>query len=232
MNLSQIDFHRVAIEGVRPQVDGGRFAVKRIVGDEVVVEADVFADGHEEIVAILQHRQMPANENESSKPEWREQPLEPLGNDRWRASFRLGELGRYAYRVVAWVDRFHTWRHDLEKRFNAGQNLDVDLQIGAELIEAAAGRASGADAKRLQELSGQIVGGKKSASPDQAARYATAMDQALLALMDCYADRSAATISPTFEIVADDPQAAFSAWYELFPRSTAKRQGSTAHCAM
>ncbi len=228
MNPPKTDFHRVAIEGIRPQVDSGRFAVKRIVGDEVIVEADVFADGHDEIVAILQHRHVAVNESGSGKAEWREQPLESLGNDRWRASFHLDQLGRYAYRVVAWVDRFHTWRHDLEKRFNAGQNLDIDLQIGAELIEAAAGRATGTDAKHLKELAGQI-GGKKSGASDQAVRYAAAIDQALLALMDRYADRSAATISHELEIVADDPRAAFSAWYELFPRSYSKTPGKARH---
>jgi starch synthase (maltosyl-transferring) len=218
---------RVAIESIRPQVDGGRFAIKRIVGDEVIVEADVFADGHEEIVALLQYRHI-----ESSQPDenvqsgdWQEHSLQPQGNDHWRATFRVDELGRYCYRSVAWVDRFHTWRHDLEKRFSAGQNLDVDLQIGAQLIEAAARRATGGDAKRLQEVASQMSGAKKAASLDPAVRYAAAMDQSLLTLMDRYADRSQATVSPNLEIVVDDQRAAFSAWYELFPRSYSPTPG-------
>jgi starch synthase (maltosyl-transferring) len=221
MKPPETNFRRVVIEAIRPSVDGGRFPIKRILGDEVIVEGDVFADGHEEIVAVLQHRHADATEdvNDSKNNHWREQPLVALGNDRWRGEIRVEKLGRYFYRIVGWIDRFHTWRHDLRKRFDAGQKLHVDLLIGAELVDAAAGRASGADAQRLKDFAAQIAAAKKFASLDQIARYSAAMDESLLSLMDRYADRSQATISADLEIIVDDQRAAFSAWYELFPRS-------------
>src|SRR5580765_7776922 len=113
MQPSNQDPRRVVIESVRPQVDAARFAIKRIVGDEVIVEADVFADGHEVLTCRLQFRH--------AEEHWRELPLSELGNDRWRRSFRVEKLGVYCYRVLGWVDRFHTWRHDLKKRADAGQ---------------------------------------------------------------------------------------------------------------
>src|SRR5262245_34853859 len=118
---------RVVIESVRPQIDGGRFPVKRIVGDTVVVEADVFADGHEEISARLLCRAPSASD-------WLAVPLRPLGNDRWRAEFAVNELGTYGFTVEGWIDSFQTWRHDFAKRVAAGQNVEVDLQIGAAFI--------------------------------------------------------------------------------------------------
>ena len=103
---------RVIIEGITPQVDCGRFPAKRTVGDQVRVEADVFTDGHDAIAASLLARR------EGSK-EWTEIPMKPLVNDRWEAAFRVGELGRYGYKVQGWVDHFETWRRDLLKRIKA-----------------------------------------------------------------------------------------------------------------
>ena len=119
---------RVAIENVNPEVDGGRFPVKRVVGDILTVEADAFADGHEEIQVVLSWC-------EDDCREWHEVEMEPLGNDRWRASFALEKIGRYEYTISAWIDRYGTWEHDLEKRVAAGQDVTVDLQIGAELVK-------------------------------------------------------------------------------------------------
>src|SRR5687768_1625592 len=100
---------RVVIESIRPRSDDGRFAIKRVVGDAVAIEADAFADGHDHIVVLLLHRKKGA-------VEWIETPMESIFNDRYRASFVVEELGRYQYTVEAWVDRFHTWRYDLTKR--------------------------------------------------------------------------------------------------------------------
>ena len=138
---------------------------------------------------------------------------------------RPKKLGGMRYRVVGWIDRFHTWRHDLEKRYGAGQNLHVDLQIGAELVAGAAGRAAGADATQLNEMAAQIGAAKKFASLDQAARFNAAMSEGLLRLMDRYADREHATVSHELEILVDDERAGFSAWYELFPRSCSPTPG-------
>ena len=131
-DLDQTDGRRrVVIESLEPLVDDGRFPIKRIIGDTVVVEADVFADGHDQIEARLLFRA-------ESVAEWSEVAMQALGNDRWRAEFRVPELGRYRYTVEGWIDRFGTWRADLVKRLEAGQDVSVDLLIGAALIEDAA----------------------------------------------------------------------------------------------
>ena len=97
---------RVAIERVLPQVDDGRFPIKRVVGEGVTVEADVFADGHDLVSCQVLYR--PAGETG-----WRSAPMRPLGNDRWRSRFCVERMGRYFYTVEGWVDHFLTWRSDL-----------------------------------------------------------------------------------------------------------------------
>src|SRR5487761_1979254 len=100
---------RAVIERITPSADGGGLAVKRIVGDEVVIESDCYTDGHDTIAALLLWRR----EGEAA---WHETPMAPLGNDRWRASFVAASVGRYRYTVTAWVDHFLSWRHDFARR--------------------------------------------------------------------------------------------------------------------
>jgi len=117
---------RVVIESPRPEVDCGRYPAKRVVGEEVVVEADAFTDGHDSVVCQLLFRYL-------GEKEWKTIGMQFLGNDRWRGSFRVEQLGRYEYTVRAWPDPLETWKRDLEKRKAAGQDISVDLQIGAEI---------------------------------------------------------------------------------------------------
>src|SRR4051794_486933 len=126
---------RVVIEGVHPEIDSGRFAIKRVVGDSVVVEADVFADGHDAVAGAVLYRR-------PEEPTWHEVPLQPLVNDRWRAAFPVSALGEYRYTLEAWMAPFATWASALAKRVEAGQDVAVELQIGAALVEAAAARAA------------------------------------------------------------------------------------------
>jgi starch synthase (maltosyl-transferring) len=119
---------RAIVESVRPEVDCGRFAIKRVVGEAVVVEADVFTDGHDAVVAVLLYRH-------ASEKAWREVPMEFRHNDHWAASFSCEKLGRYLYTVRGWADPFLTWQRDLKKRRDAGQDLSVDFLIGAALLE-------------------------------------------------------------------------------------------------
>ena len=127
---------RVIIEAITPQVDCGRFPAKRTVGDQIRVEADIFTDGHDAIAAsLLAHRE--------GSEEWTEIPMKPMVNDRWEASFRVSELGRYGYKVQGWVDHFETWRRDLLKRIKAESDAAVDYLIGADLVSQAAEGATG-----------------------------------------------------------------------------------------
>ena len=205
---------RVIIESITPQVDCGRFPAKRTVGDQVRVEADIFTDGHDAISAsLLAHRE--------GSEEWTEIPMKPLVNDRWEAAFRVGELGRYAFKVQAWVDHFETWRRDLLKRIKAESDTSVDYLIGADLVTEAAGRAAGGDAIWLSERAAVLRAGKQ---PSQLRTHAT--DPKLHELVMRYPDkRFAAESSPELAIVVDPERARFSSWYEFFPRSTAEAPG-------
>ncbi|HKX19724.1 MAG TPA: maltotransferase domain-containing protein, partial [bacterium] len=100
---------RVAIEAVTPQIDGGRFPVKRTAGDTVVVECDAFADGHDVLAGALRYRW-------EGDRRWNEAPLALFDNDRWRGEFTVSQIGRYRYTVEVWVDHFATWTRDLAKR--------------------------------------------------------------------------------------------------------------------
>jgi starch synthase (maltosyl-transferring) len=204
---------RAVVEGVVPHVDCGRFPIKRVVGDRVVVEADAFADGHDVVVAVLRHR--------GPDGDWVELPMEALGNDRWRASFEVAEVGRHEYTVAAWTDAWVTWRGDLVKRLDAGQDVAVDLKIGAALVDAAVRRAvtDGAteDAEELERWAERLREGS-------AARGA--LDDDLDTRMRRHADRSHVTaFEPVLGITVDPVHARFSSWYELFPRSASPVPG-------
>ena len=202
---------RVVIEGVAPEVDGGQFPAKRVIGERVVVEADVFADGHEALSGVLRYR----GPGEDS---WSEVPLEPLVNDRWRASFEVTKLGRYSYTLEAWLDPFKGWCRDLARRVEAGQDVDVELQIGAQLIEEAAKRAHGRDQTRLERSAALLRTGDNVVE--------LALDEDLQVLVGHYPDRQKATVYPKeLHVLVDPVRARYGAWYEMFPRSTSTQPG-------
>jgi starch synthase (maltosyl-transferring) len=204
---------RVIIEGVEPEVDAGRFPAKRIIGDTVLIQADIFTDGHDAVSAVLLH-------GKGAKAEWSQTPMRQGVNDRWSAEFVPHELGPYRFTIEAWVDAFKTWQRDFLKRVQAGQDAMVDYLTGAELIESAVGRASGEDSKRLADLA-QILRGGRS---DEA--RAAALADALAATMAHYPDRRfAARYERENTIIVDPARARFSSWYELFPRSAAAESG-------
>ena len=223
MTVTQSDGRkRVIIEGISPEVDGGRFPAKRSVGDQVRVGADIFTDGHDAIAAaLLVHRE--------GSDHWTEIPMQPLVNDRWTATFRVAELGRYGFRVQGWVDHFETWRRDLLKRIQAESDAPVDYLIGAELGSQAASRAAGGDAAWLAARAAVLRSGD---APLSLRIHAT--DPMLHELALRYPDKRFATEADRETMIVVDPvRARFSSWYELFPRSTAAepgRHGAFADC--
>src|SRR3569833_3641363 len=168
---------RVIIEGVSPEIDCGRFAAKRSIGDAVQVEADIFTDGHDAILVVLRFRP-------EKDTKWVEVPMRALVNDRWVGEFFVNELGRYRYTLCAWVDHWETWLRDLRKRVQAESDTPLDYQIGAELIEHAAERADGNEARQLRAHASQ-----SKSEEDGKTRRAIATDPSLLALMSRYPDR-------------------------------------------
>src|SRR3954447_10142683 len=175
--------NRVVVDVRRPVVDGGRYAAKGSLGAPVVVEADVFGDGHDHVDASLW----------VCRPggDWVETPMEPQGNDRWRATFTPDALGRWEIRVDGWIDRFGTWRAATQVKRAAGLDIDLELHQGAELL--------GADR-------------------DEAERWL--IDPDLVPVARRRLDRSPVTTSPAYAVQVEPERARFSAWYELFPRST------------
>ncbi|MCC8994210.1 MAG: DUF3416 domain-containing protein [Candidatus Contendobacter sp.] len=198
---------RVIIEGVTPELDGGRFAVKRTVGEVITVEADVFTDGHDALSCLLQYRK-------AGDTVWRETPMRVLVNDRWRGEFTVAELGRYEYTILAWVDAFKSWRHDLSRWVQA-EDVAIALRVGEQLVSKAASRATGEDAHWLTQRAGELTGQRELDY-----RRQLGLDEFLSGLMEQYADRSLALgYGKELAVIVDDERARFSTWYELFPRS-------------
>jgi starch synthase (maltosyl-transferring) len=212
-------FPSVVIENVQPLIDCGRYPVKRIVGEDLVVEADIFKDGHDVVAAVLKWRVI-------GKREWRETPMVFVDNDRWRGVCTLYDEAIHEYTVEAWTDTFRSWQQEFAKKFEAGtSDLHSEALEGAAIVEAAADRARDqADSARLREFAEQIGRGTNSEI------YAVVQRGELEVLMATYPDRAdAARYEPASRVVVDRPAALFGAWYEFFPRSAEGRgdRGST-----
>ena len=196
---------RVVVENVYPEVDCGRFPIKRTAGETVIVNADIHADGHDVVAAALLFRR-------KGDDSWHEVPMAPEGNDRYRASFRVDALGRYEYTIEGWIDRFSTWRTDLSKKFGAGQDVEADLIEGANIVRTYAGGA-GAGAHRLASVLADT-------SLLAERRVGIALGAELQRAMAARADRSRATrYDRVLEVMVEPVRARFGAWYEMFPRS-------------
>ncbi|MDD5350337.1 MAG: alpha-1,4-glucan--maltose-1-phosphate maltosyltransferase [Chthoniobacteraceae bacterium] len=199
----------VVIENLTPLVDGGRHPLKRIVGDDLVVEADVFKDGHDLVSALLKWRKQ-------GDVAWNETPMTPLVNDRWHAVCSLFENTTYEYTIEAWGDPFRSWQQEFRKKFEAGVTpLTSETLEGAAIVRAAAQRALlPADKRRLEEIAALI----ETSEPAQV--DATAHWSELEALMIAWADRTFSTeYLPYPQVIVDRERAGFAAWYEFFPRS-------------
>ncbi|PYL13293.1 MAG: alpha-1,4-glucan--maltose-1-phosphate maltosyltransferase [Verrucomicrobia bacterium] len=212
-------FPSVVIDNLQPLIDCGRSAIKRIVGEDLVVEADIFKDGHDVVAAVLKWRVV-------GKRAWRETPMTFVDNDRWRGVCTLYDQAIHEYTVEAWTDTFRSWQQEFAKKFEGGiSDLRSEALEGAAIVKAAANRARNrADSARLREFAEQIVTGANSEI------YAIAQSGELDVLMATYPDRADATqYEPIPQVVVDRPVALFGAWYEFFPRSAEGRgdRGST-----
>lgn len=232
---------RAVVENVRPRIDDGRFPIKRTTREYVDVRADVFADGHDVLVAVLRDRHAPAQIAEHAKTaetqtqdvsaslarsavdssSWRETRMSLVapGTDEWIGRFTVDAIGWHEYGVVAWVDRFETWRHDLRAKAAAGQDVSVALLEGSLLVREAAARAEqiGSGVRDSEWLLTQADA--LSESMPVAERVDAGLGEELATMMFTYADRSTSTTSSTFRVWIDRERARFGAWYEMFPRS-------------
>ncbi|MFV9506142.1 MAG: alpha-1,4-glucan--maltose-1-phosphate maltosyltransferase [Oscillochloridaceae bacterium umkhey_bin13] len=200
---------RVIVERVTPELDAGRYPIKRVVGDLVTVECDAFADGHDAIALSVRYRG-PHDQT------WHDIPMRHVVNDRWQGQFQVETIGTYHYTVMAWMDRFGTWEHALHKRVAAEQDVRVDLLIGAELVAEAANHAPAEHALTLHEFEQGLRNGdaEMGFSPE------------LARLMGLYLPRRYATFyERELALTVDRPLARCSAWYEIFPRSASFEPG-------
>jgi starch synthase (maltosyl-transferring) len=207
--VSQVSQSRVAIERVWPEIDGGRFAVKRAVGDVLAVEADIYCDGHDKIAAALLLRR-------DCEAHWQEVPMRLLDNDRWRGEAALCANGRYYYTIIAWRDLFPSWLDEIGKKHGAGLGIGLELEEGRLLVERAlqSERGSSRDRRALRSLLERH--GKCSA----ALKFEWLTGRETADLMARVAPRTHLTrYDKELEVWVDRRLAAFSAWYEMFPRS-------------
>jgi starch synthase (maltosyl-transferring) len=207
--LAHIKDSRIAIERVWPEIDGGRFAVKRAMGDRLIVEADIFCDGHDRIAAALLLRR-------EGEADWGEAPMRVLDNDRWRGEVALRDNGRYHYTIIAWRDLFWSWREEIGKKHNAGLAIDLELEEGRQLVERAlqGERGSPDDRQSLRSLLEQY--GRCSGVP----KLELLTSRETGELMARVGPRTNLTrYDRQLEVWVDRRRAAFSAWYEMFPRS-------------
>lgn len=199
---------RVVIENVQPRVECGDFPIKRVVGERVEVTADIYADGHDSVAAGLLYRK-------SAETRWMTAPMEHVGNDRWTAHFTPEEIGVYSYSVEGWVDHFLSWQKGLGKKIDAGQDVAVEMQVGAGLVQEGSERARDSDRARLSELAAFLMNEK-----DMEEASHVALGRELSGLMERYPDRRLSTRFPLeLPLVVDRQKALFSTWYEHFPRS-------------
>jgi starch synthase (maltosyl-transferring) len=234
----------VVIENVSPLDEGGRYPLKRITGESLVLEADIYKDGHDIVTARLKWRPL-------GVIDWHHAPMEPIpnGNDRWRGECAFFANLRYEFTIEAWSDAFRTWQHEFDVKFQAGlQELRSEILEGALLLEQAAARAAllrhSDDAHRLSTFAAELR------SRPLSGVHALAHAPELEALMATYPDLSEAAEfwleppatqalvdAPPFpravprypRVTVDRREALFAAWYEFFPRSAEGRgdRGST-----
>ena len=197
-SLDPTQLRRVVVESIHPEIDGGRFPIKRVAGEAVVVSVDVHADGHDVLAAVLLYRR-------AGRSAWQETRMETLGNDRWRAQFVVDAIGEYEYTVEGWVDRFETWRHELSKKFGAGQDVSSELVEGAAVVG------------RVHEAAGAALA---DTSVPAGQRVAHALSESLREEMRRRPERGLATrYDRVLRVTVEPERARFGAWYEMFPRS-------------
>src|SRR4051812_13417916 len=221
---------RVIVEQISPEVDAGRFAIKRTAGERVDVAATVFADGHDVLTVVLRDRYAGLQTRGAEDPGaavWRETPMAmPVpGTDRFVGAFEVDTIGWHEYQVVAWVDRFRTWRRDLQLKAAANRDVSLELLEGSMLVRDAASRAADAASRPTPEPTSEHAewlltqADALSESSPQADRVTAALGEELDRVMAEYTDRSRATASPARRVWVDRERARVGAWYEMFPRS-------------
>jgi len=210
----------ILIEDIQPQVDCGRYPIKREVGDEIEVTADIFRDGHDLLAAVVQFCK-------TGEETWRESEMVLIDNDRWRGSFTVRENTSYDYRIAAFPDYHRSWVDEVTKKLAAGVDIASELNEGIHIIEEIRGRANDQD---LAILDGAIAGA--GSAPDQAGSVEALNSGPVLDVIARRRSRKGGTHSePTLQVTVDRVAARYAAWYSMFPRSAGTDPGRSASFA-
>nr|WKN36203.1 alpha-1,4-glucan--maltose-1-phosphate maltosyltransferase [Tunicatimonas sp. TK19036] len=207
---------RVIIKNVLPQVDQNRFPVKRTLGESVEVTADIFADGHDKIQPYVQYRK-------TDTEQWQEVPMNHILNDRWTGTFVPDSEGYYEYTIFGYVDHFASWQYALRKKFDAGQDLSVEMLIGAEMLEDMAKQQNDPEKHQLYEFA-NIFRDTSVENIEHAVAKALSDEVTALATK-CYDRSNSAHYYQKINVEVERRKALFSTWYEFFPRSTSTEPG-------
>jgi starch synthase (maltosyl-transferring) len=197
---------RLIIENIAPAVDGGEFPAKRIVGQVVQVEADIFGDGHDPLAAALLWRA-------ADQDTWQETPMALVVNDRWQAEFPLERVGRYEFAIETWRDPFRIFRYELGKKHEAGLDVSLELEEGRLLVEAALAETDGEVAARVRAIAERLR------HADYGSRLEVLLAAETSEVMKAADRRPFRLRSRTIPLDSERPATGFSSWYELFPRS-------------
>ncbi|WP_343855642.1 alpha-1,4-glucan--maltose-1-phosphate maltosyltransferase [Fulvivirga kasyanovii] len=214
---------RVTIENVTPLIDGGKYPIKRTVGERVVVNADIFVDGHDKVEAALLYRKVkkPAKGKSAKAGKWTEVPMTFMTNDHWRATFTPEEEGFYEYTIKGWIDYYGTWQDGLKKKFDAKQDIKTELLIGAELMEDGMARVSAPQRKKLEKWVKLFRNGTEDADAVEEALS----DDATQAMFVAQEHSFTRTYHRILQVNVERKKALFSTWYEFFPRSASPVKG-------
>ncbi|HZX57803.1 MAG TPA: maltotransferase domain-containing protein, partial [Mucilaginibacter sp.] len=212
--MTEHGLQRVIVEHVTPEIDAGRFYIKKVPGDIVRVEADIFTDGHDHVGGRVLYK----HEDEKK---WSFVPMHVVNNDRWQASFELTKTGFYYYTVTGWVDHALTWLEGFFKKYQDAQNMAVELLIGADLLEIMLKQASKPDQKKLTNI---VTTLRDSSKYDLAVNLVLGKD--VHHFIEIYPDlENATTYLRELKVYVDREKAGFSSWYCFFPRSASPVEG-------
>ncbi|MDQ1404335.1 MAG: hypothetical protein QOG03_2651, partial [Actinomycetota bacterium] len=200
---------KIVIDAVRPRTPTGAYPAKAVVGESVRVSADIFKDGHDLLAGRVRWRPC-------DKKQWAEADLHPLEDDRWEAVIEPTTLGRHEFVIEAWTDEYRTWRHKVTAKHEAGQEIDLELEEGALLVEAFAKKSEGDDRKWLEAAAGALRNGHLTAAlaPEVAEHLRGPLN------------KKDVTTSAVVPLWVDRERALVGAWYEIFPRSEGGFRGA------
>jgi len=197
---------RLVIEAISPQLEHGRFAVKRCAGERVSVTADIYSDGHDRLAAAVVWRR-------SDEKQWHHDAMRLIENDRWQGEFSVGDVGRYEFAIEAWKDEFASLRDEIEKKQRAGVVEAVDVQDGRRFIDGVRKRARSAAASLKAVLR------MFDEQADDAGRARVLLGADTAQAMATAGERPFLSRSRAFPIEVERLGARYASWYELFPRS-------------